>query len=221
MEYNFWTLPWINRLRCWCILWSFCLHPLINGCCNTDLDCTKGNKCSSATCPTPGGFCQGGMIPGCCNGDADCKDPKNPVCDRPTGRCVSCSPTNDRCPAGEYCGVTNGKNGCLPGCKNDEECKANGTLESRCCDHACVDTAFDDMQTAVEAVRLGALDHLGKPLDLAQLDEAIAKAFAMKALSEKGFAFCEAAELDYRPQISVGEGTERFFAWYRDAVLGG
>jgi hypothetical protein len=35
------------------------------------MDCTKGNLCSSAKCPMPGGFCVGGSIPGCCNVDSD------------------------------------------------------------------------------------------------------------------------------------------------------
>ena len=28
---------------------GMCSHPLINGCCLVDMDCTKGNKCSNAT----------------------------------------------------------------------------------------------------------------------------------------------------------------------------
>ena len=39
-------------------------------------------------------------------------------------------------------------------------------------------TAHGTMQTALEALRLGAFDYLGKPLDLARLRELLAKALA-------------------------------------------
>src|SRR6266568_4076635 len=47
-------------------------------------------------------------------------------------------------------------------------------------------TAYDDMQTAIKAIRLGAIDHLGKPVDLDHLDEIIDKIFEMSALSRTG-----------------------------------
>ncbi len=47
-------------------------------------------------------------------------------------------------------------------------------------------TAFDDMQTAIEAIRMGAVDHLGKPLDLDQLDEALESQRKIAELSQKG-----------------------------------
>lgn len=47
-------------------------------------------------------------------------------------------------------------------------------------------TAYDDMHTAIEAIRLGAIDHLGKPLDLDQLDEVIAKSARLPACARRG-----------------------------------
>ena len=52
-------------------------------------------------------------------------------------------------------------------------------------------TAFDDMETAIQAIRLGAIDHLGKPLDLEQLEGALEKAAAMVDLSLAEVALCD------------------------------
>jgi len=46
-------------------------------------------------------------------------------------------------------------------------------------------TAYDDMKTTVEAVKLGAFEYLVKPLDFVALDLTIDKAFKVKALEEK------------------------------------
>ncbi len=65
-------------------------------------------------------------------------------------------------------------------------------------------TAYDDMTTAIEAVRLGAFDHLGKPLDLEHLDEAIRRALEMLELSGRGFVFCDTPSVPYQPHMIVG-----------------
>ena len=65
-------------------------------------------------------------------------------------------------------------------------------------------TAYDDMQTAIEAIRLGAVDHLGKPLDLEELDGVIRKALEVAALSRSGFAFCETPDTAFRDHMIVG-----------------
>ena len=65
-------------------------------------------------------------------------------------------------------------------------------------------TAFDDMQTAIKAIRLGAIDHLGKPLDLDQLDEVIDKIQQIAQLSEKGVCFCDTPECSFEPNTIVG-----------------
>jgi len=46
-------------------------------------------------------------------------------------------------------------------------------------------TAYDDMKTTVEAVKLGAFEYLVKPLDYVALDLTVEKAFQVKALEEK------------------------------------
>jgi two-component system response regulator AtoC len=46
-------------------------------------------------------------------------------------------------------------------------------------------TAFDDMKTTVEAIKLGAYEYLVKPLNTAELDLTIDKAFQVRALEEK------------------------------------
>jgi DNA-binding NtrC family response regulator len=46
-------------------------------------------------------------------------------------------------------------------------------------------TAFDDMKTTVEAIKLGAFEYLVKPLNATELDLAIEKAFQVRALEEK------------------------------------
>lgn len=65
-------------------------------------------------------------------------------------------------------------------------------------------TAFDDMQTAIKAIRLGAIDHLGKPLDLDQLDEVVDKIQQIAALSEKGVSFSDTPECSFEPNTIVG-----------------
>jgi DNA-binding NtrC family response regulator len=46
-------------------------------------------------------------------------------------------------------------------------------------------TAYDDMKTTVEAVKLGAFEYLVKPLEYVALDLTVEKAFQVKALEEK------------------------------------
>ncbi|RMG84477.1 MAG: sigma-54-dependent Fis family transcriptional regulator [Candidatus Dadabacteria bacterium] len=65
-------------------------------------------------------------------------------------------------------------------------------------------TAYDDMTTAVEAMRRGAMDHLGKPLDLGHLDAVIGKALDLAALARRGYAFAEAPPPAYDPHVIVG-----------------
>ncbi|WP_321529375.1 sigma-54 dependent transcriptional regulator [Sedimenticola selenatireducens] len=65
-------------------------------------------------------------------------------------------------------------------------------------------TAYDDMHTAIEAIRLGAIDHLGKPLDLDQLDEVITKISEMASLAVNGIPFCDTTECTFQPNVIVG-----------------
>ena len=125
--------------------------------CLVDKDC-PGGRCIAAACvptcsPQKGcgdaGVCNmdagvcGGGAPGGCTSDADCKDAKLPVCDRAGGRCVACSASADKCPAGSYCGAKAGVPACVAGCKTDDECAnaPDGTPASKCCGHVCDDTS--------------------------------------------------------------------------------
>lgn len=65
-------------------------------------------------------------------------------------------------------------------------------------------TAYDDMATAIEAIRLGAMDHLGKPVDLDHLDEVIEKIFEMSVLSHNGITLSDSPEPAFEPNIMVG-----------------
>lgn len=65
-------------------------------------------------------------------------------------------------------------------------------------------TAYDDMATAIEAIRLGAIDHLGKPVDLDHLDEAIRKVFEMSLLAREGVIFRDAYDAHFEQNIMVG-----------------
>jgi DNA-binding NtrC family response regulator len=65
-------------------------------------------------------------------------------------------------------------------------------------------TAYDDMATAIEAIRLGAIDHLGKPVDLDHLDEIIRKVFEMSLLAREGVIFRDAYDAHFEQNIMVG-----------------
>ena len=87
--------------------------------------------------------------PAGCTTAGDCAtDPGRPACDVTTGRCVACTPTDDRCPSGQYCVAST--NTCAAGCRSDAACgasDADGGASSRRCDtatRACVDCLRDE-----------------------------------------------------------------------------
>jgi hypothetical protein len=56
-----------------------------------------------------------------CATDPDCaRQPGLPVCDPVRGRCVVCSPSNDRCDPADHCDPVTFT--CAPGCRADEGC---------------------------------------------------------------------------------------------------
>ena len=65
-------------------------------------------------------------------------------------------------------------------------------------------TAYDDMATAIESIRLGAIDHLGKPVNLDHLDEIIEKVFEMSLLAREGVLFRDAYDAHFEHNIMVG-----------------
>ncbi len=65
-----------------------------------------------------------------CTQASDCAgDPGGPACDTTSGRCVTCTPTDDRCPAGRYCTADRA---CATGCRDDMACAADGGTSPRC-----------------------------------------------------------------------------------------
>ncbi len=65
-------------------------------------------------------------------------------------------------------------------------------------------TAFDDMKTTVEAIKLGAFEYLVKPLNAAELDLTIDKAFQVRALEEKVSYLVEERKKDYTIDNIIG-----------------
>ena len=90
--------------------------------------------------------------PSTCTSDAACASSTlGPVCDTATGRCVPCTPTTDRCPAGQYCVA--GMNHCASGCRNDTGCSGS-TPRCNPSTHACV-ACLDDGGCSLGAICVG------------------------------------------------------------------
>jgi two-component system response regulator AtoC len=69
-------------------------------------------------------------------------------------------------------------------------------------------TAFDDMQTTVEAIKLGAYEYLVKPLNAAELDLTIDKALQVRALEEKVTYLVEERQKEYTIDNIVGHSPQ-------------
>jgi len=65
-------------------------------------------------------------------------------------------------------------------------------------------TAYDDMKTTVEAIKLGAFEYLVKPLDYIALDLTVEKAFQVKALEEKVSYLVEEKQKEYTIDNIIG-----------------
>ena len=65
-------------------------------------------------------------------------------------------------------------------------------------------TAFDDMKTTVEAIKLGAFEYLVKPLNATELELAIEKAFQVRALEEKVSYLVEEKQKEYTIDNIIG-----------------
>ncbi len=69
-------------------------------------------------------------------------------------------------------------------------------------------TAYDDMKTTVEAIKLGAFEYLVKPLDFVELDLTISKAFQIKMLEEKVSYLIEERQKDYTIDNIIGHSPQ-------------
>ena len=65
-------------------------------------------------------------------------------------------------------------------------------------------TAYDDMKTTVEAIKLGAFEYLVKPLDHVALDLTVSTAFQVRALEEKVSYLVEEKQREYTIDAIVG-----------------
>jgi DNA-binding NtrC family response regulator len=76
--------------------------------------------------------------------------------------------------------------------------------ERGCRSTVLVMTAYDDMKTTVEAVKLGAFEYLVKPLDYVALDLTVDKAFQVRALEEKVSYLVEERQKEYTIDNIIG-----------------
>ena len=69
-------------------------------------------------------------------------------------------------------------------------------------------TAFDDMKTTVEAIKLGAFEYLVKPLNTAELDLAIDKALQVRALEDRVDYLTEERQREYTIDNLIGRSPQ-------------
>jgi len=69
-------------------------------------------------------------------------------------------------------------------------------------------TAYDDMKTTVEAVKLGAFEYLVKPLDYVELDLTIDKAFQIRNLEDKVSYLMEEKQKEYTIDNIIGRSPQ-------------
>ena len=80
-----------------------------------------------------------------CTGDGDCTgNPKGAFCDKDSGNCVACLPTNDTCGNDTYCDPATFT--CSTGCKTDAECVGDpgGAVHCSPASHQCVNCLADE-----------------------------------------------------------------------------
>jgi hypothetical protein len=82
-----------------------------------------------------------------CTSDTDCASRGGGVCDTTSGRCVTCTSSNDTCRADQHCDPMTFE--CVPGCRADEGCASTdgGRPRASRCDtaaHTCVECVRDD-----------------------------------------------------------------------------
>jgi DNA-binding NtrC family response regulator len=69
-------------------------------------------------------------------------------------------------------------------------------------------TAYDDMKTTVEAIKLGAFEYLVKPLDFLELDLTVNKAFQVKKLEEKVDYLVQERQKEYTIDNIIGRSPQ-------------
>jgi DNA-binding NtrC family response regulator len=74
--------------------------------------------------------------------------------------------------------------------------------------HIIIMTAYDDMKTTVEAIKLGAFEYLVKPLDYVELDLTVNKAFQMQNLEDKVSYLVEEQQKEYTIDNIIGRSSQ-------------
>ncbi len=69
-------------------------------------------------------------------------------------------------------------------------------------------TAYDDMKTTIEAIKLGAFEYLVKPLNYIDLDLTVAKAFQVRALEQKVSYLVEERQKEYTIDNIIGRSPQ-------------
>jgi len=69
-------------------------------------------------------------------------------------------------------------------------------------------TAYDDMKTTIEAIKLGAFEYLVKPLDYVELELTIDKAFQMRSLEDKVSYLVEEKQKEYTIDNIIGRSVK-------------
>lgn len=69
-------------------------------------------------------------------------------------------------------------------------------------------TAYDDMKTTVEAIKLGAFEYLVKPLNYLELDLTMEKAFQVRALEDKVSYLMEEKQKEYTIDNIIGHSPQ-------------
>jgi len=69
-------------------------------------------------------------------------------------------------------------------------------------------TAYDDMKTTVDAIKVGAFEYLVKPLDYVELDLTINKAFQMQSLEDKVSYLVEEQQKEYTIDNIIGRSQQ-------------
>lgn len=102
---------------------------------------TAGSGGAGGSTGGTGGNAGSGGTTNLCTTDADCVDnPGGPICQTGTGLCVPCLPSNDVCPAGQYCESSTLH--CVSGCTDDTDC-AGLTPHCRAVTHVCLECVVD------------------------------------------------------------------------------
>lgn len=69
-------------------------------------------------------------------------------------------------------------------------------------------TAYDDMKTTIEAIKLGAFEYLVKPLDYVELDLTIDKAFQIRSLEDKVSYLLEEKQKEFTIDNIIGRSVK-------------